>query len=70
MDGLGLRTFDAATFENTLDEQNHHSYLAVGHINSPRHLVLPRQIQSSHEKPGPFLDDPAASHYRGYPALL
>ena len=77
-DGLGLRTFDAATFENTLEqlmphlsEQNHHSYLAVGHINSPRHLgCLTKSIRPAHEEPGPFLDDPAASYYHGYPTLL
>ena len=75
MDGLGLRTFDAASFENTLEqlishqpEQNPRSYSAAGHINSPRHATSPHQIHSpSHEEPDHFLDDPAAAYYHGYP---
>ena len=75
MDGLGLRTFDAATFETTLEqlmphlsEQNHRSYSAAGHMNSPRHLASPHQIHSpSHEEPDHFLDDPAAAYYHNYP---
>ena len=75
MDGLGLRTFDASTFENTLEqliphlsEQNHCSYSVVGPINSPRHLASRHQMHSpSHEKPEHFLDDLVASYRHGYP---
>ncbi len=74
MDGLGLRTFDATSFENTLEqlispppEQNHRSY-STTQINSPRHLTSPHQIHSpSHEEHDHFLDDPAAAYYHGYP---
>ncbi|KAH9068291.1 hypothetical protein EDB83DRAFT_2378183 [Lactarius deliciosus] len=74
MDGLGLRTFDAASFENTLEqlispppEQNHRSY-STTQINSPRHFTSPHQIHSpSHEEHDHFLDDPAAAYYHGYP---
>ncbi|KAI9455775.1 hypothetical protein BJY52DRAFT_1278510 [Lactarius psammicola] len=74
MDGLGLRTFDATTFENTLEqlmslppEQNPRSY-STTQINSPRHITSPHQIHSpSHEEHDHFLDDPAAAYYHGYP---
>jgi hypothetical protein len=74
MDGLGLRTFDATSFENTLEqlvshlpEENHRSY-SVAQINSPRHITSPHQVHSpSHEEPDHFLDDPAAAYYHGYP---
>jgi hypothetical protein len=74
-DGLGLRSFDAASFENTLEqlkkgplvEQNHRSYPGP-EIHSPRHLNSPHQIHSpSHEEPDHFLDDPAAAYYHGFP---
>ena len=67
-DGLGLRSFDTASFENTLEqlkspvvEQNHRSYPA-NQINSPHQIHSP-----SHEEPDHFLDDPAAAYYHGYP---
>jgi hypothetical protein len=73
MDGLGLRSFDAANFGNTLEqlktpllENNHRSYPGP-QINYPRHVNSPHQIHSpSHEEPDHFLDDPAAAYY-GYP---
>jgi len=65
-DGLGLRSFDAANFENTLEqlksplpEQNHRPYPAP--VNSPHQIHSP-----SHEEHDHFLDDPAAAYYHGY----
>ena len=74
MDGLGLHTFDPASFEHTLEQlmshqpdQNHRPYSSA-QINSPRHMTSPHQIHSpSHEEPDHFLDDPAAAYYHGYP---
>ncbi|KAF8267105.1 hypothetical protein EI94DRAFT_1684032 [Lactarius quietus] len=71
MDGLGLHTFDPASFQNTLEQLMSHqpdlnprSYS----VNSPRHPTSPHQIHSpSHEEPDHFLDDPAAAYYHGYP---
>jgi hypothetical protein len=73
-DSLGLRSFDATSFENTIEqlkspqpEQNHQPY-PVPQINSPRQIHSPPQIHSpSHEEHDHFLDDPAAAYYHGYP---
>jgi hypothetical protein len=73
-DSLGLRSFDAASFENTIEqlkspqpEQNHQPY-PVPQINSPRQIHSPHQIHSpNHEEHDHFLDDPAAAYYHGYP---
>lgn len=73
-DALGLRSFDAASFENTIEqlkspqpEQNHRPY-PVPQINPSRQIHSPHQIHSpSHEEHDHFLDDPAAAYYHGYP---
>ena len=73
-DALGLRSFDAATFENTIEqlkspqpEQNHRSF-PVGQFSSPRQVHSPHQVHSpNHEENDHFLDDPAAAYYHGYP---
>lgn len=73
-DALGLRSFDPASFENTIEqlkspqpEQNHQPY-PVPQINSPRQIPTPHQVHSpSHEEHDHFLDDPAAAYYHGYP---
>ena len=73
-DALGLRSFDAASFENTIEqlkspqpEQNHRPF-PVGQFSSPRQVHSPHQIHSpSHDEHDHFLDDPAAAYYHGYP---
>lgn len=73
-DGLGLHSFDAASFGNTLEqlksplpEQNHVPFPAP-QVHSPRQINRPHQLHSpSHEEPDHFLDDPAAAYYHGYP---
>ncbi|KAI0287226.1 hypothetical protein BC826DRAFT_1045767 [Russula brevipes] len=74
-DALGLRSFDATSFENTLEQlksplptQNHRSYPSP-HANSPRQATPLHQIHvhsPSHEEHDHFLDDPAAAYYQGY----
>ncbi|KAH9962452.1 hypothetical protein BC827DRAFT_1267057 [Russula dissimulans] len=74
MDGLGLRSFDTASFEDTLDqlksslpELNRRAF-AAPQIHSPRQVNSPHQIHSpSHEEHEHFLDDPVAAYYHGFP---
>jgi hypothetical protein len=72
-DALGLHSFDAASFGNTIEqlrspqpEQNHRSY-PIPQIHSPRQIHSPHQIHSPSHEEHHFLDDPAAAYYHAYP---
>jgi hypothetical protein len=62
MDGLGLRTFDSAAFQDMLEQlighqpdQNHQRPYSSAQIDSCRHMTSPHQIHSpSHEEPDHF----------------
>ncbi|KAI0260896.1 hypothetical protein BC834DRAFT_897936, partial [Gloeopeniophorella convolvens] len=73
-DQLGLRSFDAASFDRTLEQlkslppEHHHRSYSAPQINPARNVNSPHQVHSpSHEEPDHFLDDPAAAYYHAYP---
>ena len=63
MDGLGLRTFDVASFEHTFEQ------LITGRIHL-RRQINSRRHTPSHEEPDHFLNDPVAACLDAYPHSL